>query len=116
MGIPRPDRRGVVALLILKVAWDIASPALSELMDHGASKEDLKEITKLAESVSGVCSIHRLRTRRVGSGWFVDLHVLVDGDQNVRRGHDIATVLQNKLLEDGPSVADVTVHVEPDDS
>ncbi len=105
----------IVAILILKVAWDIASPALSELMDHGASKEDLREITALAQSISGVRSIHRLRTRRVGSGWFVDLHVMVDGDQPVRKGHDIATALQHKLLEDGPSVADVTVHIEPDD-
>ena len=105
----------VVAILILKVAWDIAAPALSELMDHGASKEDLREITDLALAISGVSSIHRLRTRRVGSGWFVDLHVLVDGDQPVRKGHDIATAIQHKLLEDGPSVADVTVHIEPDE-
>jgi len=105
----------VVSILILKVAWDIAAPALSELMDHGASKEDLRKITDLALAISGVCSIHRLRTRRVGSGWFVDLHVLVDGDQPVRKGHDIATAIQHKLLEDGPSVADVTVHIEPDE-
>lgn len=106
----------VVAILILKVAWDIASPALSELMDHGASAEDLKEMEELARSVPGVCSIHRLRTRRVGSGWFLDLHVLVDGDLPVRQGHDIATQVQHKLLEDGPSVADVIVHMEPDES
>jgi len=105
----------VVAILILKVAWDIASPALSELMDHGASKEDLHQIEELACSIDGVCSIHRLRTRRVGSGWFVDLHVEVDGDLPVREGHDIATAIQHKLLEEGPSVADVTVHVEPEE-
>lgn len=104
----------VVAILILKVAWDIASPALSELMDHGASAEDLEGMEALARSVSGVCSVHRLRTRRVGSGWFIDLHVEVDGNLPVRQGHDIATQVQVKLLKDGPSVADVTVHIEPD--
>jgi len=106
----------IVSILILKVAWDIASPALSELMDHGASKEDLREITELAKSVHGVCSIHRLRTRRVGSGWFVDLHAEVDPEMTVRESHDIATALQFKLLEDGPSVADVTVHIEPNET
>jgi cation diffusion facilitator family transporter len=103
----------VVSILILKVAWDIASPALSELMDHGACREDLHVIESLSLSVDGVQSIHRLRTRRIGSGWFVDLHVIVDGDMTVREGHDIATALQDTLLENGPSVADVTVHVEP---
>ncbi|QHI70651.1 cation diffusion facilitator family transporter [Tichowtungia aerotolerans] len=106
----------VVAILILKVAWDIASPALSELMDHGAGRDDLNRIRALAQSVPGVRSIHRLRTRRVGSGWFVDLHAEVDPDMTVRKGHDIATQVQFRLLEDGPSVADVTVHIEPDET
>jgi len=106
----------IVSILILKVAWDIASPALSELMDHGASKEDLREITELVQSIPGVSSIHRLRTRRVGSGWFVDLHAEVDPEMTVRKSHDIATMIQHKLLEEGPSVADVTVHIEPDET
>lgn len=106
----------VVAMLVLKVAWDIASPALSELMDHGAGREDLDRMKALAQSVSGIRSIHRLRTRRVGSGWFVDLHAEVDPEMTVRESHGLATQLQDRLLEDGPSVADVTVHVEPDES
>ena len=106
----------IVSILILKVAWDIASPALSELMDHGASKEDLRQMTELAQSISGVCSIHRLRTRRVGSGWFVDLHAEVDPEMTVRESHDIATAIQHKLLEEGPSVADVTIHIEPNEA
>ena len=105
----------VVAILILKVAWDIAAPALSELMDHGASRDDLQKMEQLACLIDGVCSIHRLRTRRVGSGWFVDLHAEVDPEMTVRESHDIATAIQNRLLEDGPSVVDVTVHIEPDE-
>lgn len=106
----------VVALLILKVAWDIASPALSELMDHGAGRDDLNRMKALAQTVPGIRSIHRLRTRRVGSGWFVDLHAEVNPEMTVRESHDVATQLQHRLLEDGPSVADVTVHIEPDES
>ena len=105
----------IVALLILKVAWDIAAPALSELTEQGASKEDLHEISDLALSIPGVCSIHRLRTRRVGAGWFVDLHAEVNGNMSVRESHDIATAVQHRLLEEGPSVADVTVHIEPEE-
>lgn len=105
----------IVALLILKVVWEIASPALSELSERGADDEDKREIARLAESVEGVHSIHRLRTRRLGAGWFIDLHVLVDGNLSVRKGHDIATAVQHLLLEKGPSVADVTVHIEPEE-
>jgi divalent metal cation (Fe/Co/Zn/Cd) transporter len=51
----------------------------------------------------------------LGAGWFVDLHVLVDGDLPVRQGHDVATQVQDRLLEEGPAVADVTVHIEPEE-
>lgn len=104
----------LVAGLIIKAAWQIASPALSELSERGADSSAIQEISRLAESIPGVCSIHRLRTRRLGAGWFIDLHVLVPGDLTVHEGHDIATAVQHLLLEKGPSVSDVTVHIEPD--
>jgi cation diffusion facilitator family transporter len=103
----------IVALLILKAVWDIASPALAELTERGADSEDVKKIAQLVQTVQGVHSVHRIRTRQMGTGWFVDLHVLVDGDLTVRHGHDIATQVQECLFEDGPAIADVTVHIEP---
>ena len=105
----------LVAGLIVKVAWEISKPALSELSERGAEDEDVRHMAKLARSIHGVCSIHRLRTRRLGAGWFVDLHVMVDGNLSVREGHDIATAVQHLLLEQGPAVADVTVHIEPEE-
>ena len=105
----------MVALLILKVAWDIASPALAELTEKGATSEEIQEINELAGGVFGVHSVHKTRTRRLGAGLFVDLHVVVDGDLTVRESHDIASEIQKKLIGDGPSVMDVTVHMEPDE-
>ncbi len=104
----------IVAAMILKAAWDITKPALAELIDVGATQQDYQQIIELAKSVSGVISVHKVRTRRSGAGLYVDLHALVDGDITVRAGHDIATQLQRKLIVSGPSVADVVVHVEPD--
>jgi cation diffusion facilitator family transporter len=104
----------VVAVMILKAALDVAKPALAELIDAGASASDYQQIVELAQSVSGVLSVHKVRTRRSGAGLYVDLHALVDGNITVHAGHDIATELQRNLISDGPSVADVVVHIEPD--
>ena len=104
----------IVGLLILKVAWEIAAPALAELTEKAAAPEETQEIEVLTLAVPGVHSIHRVRTRRLGAGIFVDLHVVVDGSLTVREGHDIANAIQTRLLIDGPSVTDVTVHIEPD--
>ncbi len=54
-----------------------------------------------------------LRTRYVGSGLQVDLHLKVDGGLTVREGHAIAGRVKNLLIDRGPDVVDVVVHVEP---
>lgn len=106
----------IVAAMIFKAAWDIMKPALAELIDVGATQQDFQQIVAIARSVEGVVSVHKVRTRRSGAGLYVDLHALVDGQMTVCAGHDIATQLQHRLMTDGPSVADVVVHVEPVDS
>lgn len=103
----------IVALMILNAAWNIVKPALAELIDSGATAQDYRQIVELAQSVNGVISVHKVRTRRSGAGLYVDLHALVDGGITVCAGHDIATQLQRKLIVEGPSVADVVVHIEP---
>ena len=44
-----------------------------------------------------------------------DLHVLVDPRLTVREGHDIASAVKQRLLEQGPNVIDVLVQIEPFD-
>ncbi|HHS13431.1 MAG TPA: cation transporter [bacterium] len=105
----------VVALFILKVAWDIIHPALTELADRGATHRERETIQALAGSVEGVREVHGLRARRAGSGLFVDLHVLVDSRMTVRKGHEISETVKNTLLDRGPEIVDVVVHIEPCD-
>lgn len=100
---------------ILQAAWKIMLPALRELADAGATSEDLKKIESLVLEVDGVISVHALRSRFQGSGLQVDLHIQVNGDISVREGHIIAGIAKSRLLENGPDVIDVLVHIEPDD-
>ncbi len=103
----------VVSIFILKVSWDIGYPALSELSDSGASLKDLQEVTGMAAAVSGVLQVESVRTRRLGNGLHVDLHIKVDGELSVRSGHNIAGAVKRVLVDKGPDVLDVIVHVEP---
>lgn len=103
----------VVSIFILKVSWDIINPAISELADRSASKKDLEKISSIASGINGVKSVHAIRTRKLGYCLHVDLHVLVDGDMTVKMGHDISEVVKHELLEKGPEVLDVVVHLEP---
>jgi len=106
----------IVCVLILGASWRIAWPALRELTDAGAGARDRKALLALAAGVKGVCKVHALRTRRIGSGLAADLHVLVPADMTVKEGHDVAKAVEERLLKDGPDLIDVLVHVEPYDS
>lgn len=103
----------VVSVLILQVAWKIVWPALNQLADAGASEQERVKLRGLVVNIEGVRAVHAFRTRRLGFGLQVDLHVLVDPLLSVRAGHDIARDVKQKLREEGPDILDVLVHVEP---
>ncbi len=104
-----------VGLFIVQAAYQITRPAVQELADQGATAAELEEIQNIVLGVEGVRSVHALRSRFLGPGLQVDLHVQVDGTLSVTRGHEIAGHAKRKLLEEGPGIVDVLVHIEPFD-
>jgi len=106
----------VVAAFILQAAFKIGWPAMRELIDAGAPVDVCRKLYAITERVEGVKTAHALRTRYVGSRLLVDLHVLVDGNISVYRGHAIAEEVTHRLKAEGPDIADVIVHVEPNDA
>jgi divalent metal cation (Fe/Co/Zn/Cd) transporter len=63
--------------------------------------------------VEGVVEIEKCRVRKVGLHFALDIHVVVDGDLSVRRGHMIAHEVEAKLLKSQHRINDVVVHIEP---
>ncbi len=103
----------IVSLFVLHAAWRITSKAMSELTDRGVPPNTKRVIEQVATAVDGVDSVHAIRTRKLGPGIYLDLHVLVDGDLSVRQGHDISEAVKQALLEEGPEIIDAVVHLEP---
>lgn len=103
----------LVSLFILQAAWSIIWPAVKELTDYGAPPKACREIEDISLSTPGVNSIHKVRTRQSGYGYQVDLHIQVDPAITVRKGHNISKLVKQRLLEQGPNVIDVMVHLEP---
>jgi cation diffusion facilitator family transporter len=103
----------LVSALIIKAAWDVACPALKELIDAGADERFVEHISSLARQVEGVRQVHAVRTRYVAGNMLVDLHVLVDPYLSVHDGHTIAQKVEKSLLEAEADIIDVLVHIEP---
>jgi len=114
-GIGYVDNIGaiIVCLFILHAAYKISWKALRELTDVSVEKDVCNLLESLALSVEGVDDVHKCRTRFFGNGIQVDLHILVNPEFTVREGHDISRKVRRKLVENGPDVLDVIVHLEP---
>ena len=99
------------------IAWNgvrLLRRTLNEIMDAAVAPEIIGEVRKLAASVEGVVEIEKCRIRKSGLHLALDIHVVVDGDLTVRRGHAIAHEVEAKLRSSQHRINDVTVHIEPD--
>ena len=103
----------IVSVFILVAAYSIIRPEVNKLIDAGAPGEDVKRIKELASGRDGVCGVHAVRTRYKGAGLAVDLHLTVSPEWTVRRGHRVSEEVRLLLLEQGPDVVEVVVHLEP---
>jgi divalent metal cation (Fe/Co/Zn/Cd) transporter len=74
-----------------------------------------QQIRSISAATPGVHSIDMCRVRKSGLVLFVEIHVVVDGDVSVRRGHEIAHEVKDALLASTAGIEDVTVHIEPPD-
>lgn len=99
---------------ILYNAYLILRPALGEVMDEHMHDDVEAEIRKIAQANPGVIDTEKCFIRKTGMTYHVDLHIAVDSQISVKRGHDIAHAVKDKILKELPEIADVLIHVEPD--
>ena len=94
-------------------ATRIARAALGEIMDAAPPEQLQQEIRTLAASVPGVVRVEKCHSRKSGLGFIVEIHIEVDGELSVRRGHDIAHAVVDRLKASALSIEKVVAHVEP---
>lgn len=105
----------IAAVFIIYNAYRLFRPAFGEMMDEHLYDELESNIRDKSALIKGVLGTEKCRIRKVGSGYFVDLHVIVSGDLTVRQGHNIAHLVKERIFSDLDNVRDVLVHIEPDD-
>ncbi|MCU7862437.1 MAG: cation diffusion facilitator family transporter, partial [Candidatus Thiodiazotropha sp. (ex Lucinoma borealis)] len=117
LGLPYLDAIAavLVGLMVAKIGWDLGWTASQELADAGLEEESVLEIRDFIGKISGVKSVHMLRTRKLGGHALADVHIQVDPWLSVSEGHRIAEVVQYGLIEGVDVLEDVTVHIDPED-
>lgn len=99
--------------VIIFNAYRLLRPALDEIMDAAPSKEINQEIINATNSVSGVIATDKCYVRKMGLDYYIDIHIIVDGNLTVHDGHEIAHNVKDYLMKTFPQISNVLVHVEP---
>lgn len=105
----------LASVVIVYNAFLIARPALGEIMDEHVYDELVQQIRVVAQEVDGVRGTEKCYVRKAGLDFYVDLHLVVDGAITVQEGHAIAHRVKKHLQLQFPELADVLIHVEPDE-
>jgi cation diffusion facilitator family transporter len=97
-------------------AWQLLKPAVAELVDTAPSPAVLERARAVAATVAGVAGLEKSYVRKMGFDYYLDLHVLVNGELTVREGHEIAHLVKDAVRQDNPRIVEVMVHIEPHDA
>ncbi|MFQ5681480.1 MAG: cation diffusion facilitator family transporter [Candidatus Omnitrophota bacterium] len=102
----------LISGLIAHTGYEILKDGSSVLCDSAVI--DTKKIAGLVMGVSGVSSVHNIRTRGRCDDVYVDLHVLVPADMPIHRAHSLSYKIERRIKEEIEGVSDVIVHMEPE--
>ncbi len=105
----------VVGFMIIYIAWELGLGATKELVDTSIDADQVKQLRDSIGRISGVNSVHSLRTRKIGHTISCDVHVQVDPFLSVSEGHIISVSVERVAKECLEDLNDVTVHIDPED-
>lgn len=101
-----------VAVAIVWATIEVFKGAHATFSDH--QRLDPHEVMKKIITFEGVRGCHHIRSRGTGAIIHMDMSILVDPVITVEQGHAIARDLEAWLCGQYEGLADVVIHVEPD--
>jgi cation diffusion facilitator family transporter len=105
----------LVAVMIMKAAWDLTRESARDLLDVSLPQHDVSWIANfVADGWPQVRSFHNLRTRKAGPNRFIDFHLVVDERMSVSDAHALGDEIVGAIKERFPE-SRVHIHVEPCD-
>ena len=103
----------LIALYIVKGAWEIGKSALAILMDRELEDADRQKIRDIVMAHTEVKGLHDLRTRSSGVHVFIQFHLELDGSMKLSEAHDISETVERELMDVFPN-AEVIIHEDPE--
>ena len=103
----------LISIFIMYEGFRIFMKSNIDLMDGIDNTELYKRLFESVHRVKGAYNPHRVRARKIGHYYMVNLDVEVDPELSVKEAHDIAKNVENSIKSNLRNIYDIMVHVEP---
>lgn len=103
----------VAAVVIVVNAGLLLRPAVADLMDKSPGADLLERISAAARATPDVRHIEKLKVRKTGLQYHVDLHVQADPALSLHDAHILSGRVKSAIRASVPEVAGVLIHMEP---
>ncbi|MDE5654425.1 MAG: cation diffusion facilitator family transporter [Clostridia bacterium] len=103
----------LIALLIVKVSYDIVKIVIRQLTDHAAPDSLVSKIYKTINDDEDVKNVDLLKTRISGSIIYVEAEIAVDSSLSIVEAHEIAQRIHDKIEDTFEEVRHIVIHVNP---
>lgn len=102
----------LVAIFILKEAYELLISAFNPILDVKLSEEEIKIIDEQINKHKSVyCDYHKLRTRKSGKTKYIDLHIVFPENMTVKIAHDLCDEIESDI-EKHLKNAEILIHIE----
>lgn len=103
----------VVALMIIKAAWDLTRTAFFHILDVKLPDDEEALIHEVMERYRGsFIEYHKLRTRKSGHTRHIDMHLVVPKHMTIEAGHALSHRITADIKGCLP-YSHILVHIEP---
>lgn len=103
----------VISAFIMITAFRIFMKSNIDLMDGIDDTQVYSRLFEAVKRVEGAHNPHRVRARKIGHHYMINLDIEVDPALSVREAHEIAKKVEGSIKANLSNIYDVMIHVEP---
>ncbi|SMC19929.1 cation diffusion facilitator family transporter [Clostridium acidisoli DSM 12555] len=101
-----------VSVLIIKTSFVLIKNSLKDLVDSSLSKNELEKIIRILKRYPEIKSFHKLRTRKSGETFEINMHLLFDSNKSLLEVHEVCNCIESEL-DRVFLISNTTIHAEP---
>ncbi len=103
----------IIGIWIMFTAVRIFKGTVTEIMEGETDMDLYNKVFAEVKKVDSLFNPHRVRIRKLGVYYLIEMDVEVEGNSSIHDAHDKVQMLENNIRASIPYIYDIVIHIEP---